>query len=206
EHKLLLELEIRHQGRYRRQGAAAALSRTDWEIAFQEAGIAVRVIRAFNSLLYRQEKLRPVEETVRLNEDAAKQVAKLVEQAQLRAGDLIVARTEVDDTRAQLGTARTTLAVARNGLRRLLGDVGELPQVQGNLEKQPVVGESKDLIAKAQDSRADLRARTAAVTEAEARLRLAQADRYGNPVVGPMYDLNETRVNFVGTQITLPLP
>src|SRR5437870_9368245 len=36
EHRVSIELEIRHQRRYRREGANAALSRTDWEIAFQE--------------------------------------------------------------------------------------------------------------------------------------------------------------------------
>jgi cobalt-zinc-cadmium efflux system outer membrane protein len=206
EHKLLLEVELHHQRRYRREGAAAALSRTDWEIAFQELTMAVRVIRAFELSLYRQEKLHFVEETIRLNEEAAKQVGKLVEQAQLRAGDLIVARTEVEDTRAQLGTARTALAVARNSMRRLLGDVGAIGRLEGTLEQPVIVAGSKELIADALDRRPDLRARTAAVTEAEARLRLTRADRCGNPVIGPMYDLNETRVNFVGTQITLPLP
>lgn len=54
EHKLLTEVEIRGQRTYRRQGAAAALSRTDWEIASQEIALAVRVIRTFDAVLYRQ--------------------------------------------------------------------------------------------------------------------------------------------------------
>src|SRR5205807_9933596 len=54
EHKVFLDVQIRHQGKYRRQGAAAALSRTDWEIAAQEVALAVRVERAFGTVLYYQ--------------------------------------------------------------------------------------------------------------------------------------------------------
>lgn len=206
EHKLLLELEVRRQGRYRREGSAAALSRTDWEIAFQELGVAVRVMRAFDATLYRQEKLRLVEQTVRLNDDVAKQVAKLVEQAQLRPGDLILARTEVDDTRSQLGTSRTAVVVARNELRRLLGAVPGMPPVEGKLERPVILEDCSELIQNALERRADRQARLAAVSEAEARLRLAQADRFGNPVVGPTYAYDDSRVNYVGVQITVPLP
>src|SRR5436190_5310811 len=48
---ILLELELRHQGLYRRQGACATLSRTDWEIAYQELLLAGRVMGAFNTVL-----------------------------------------------------------------------------------------------------------------------------------------------------------
>src|SRR5262249_51716515 len=62
EHKLLLEVEVRGQGKQRRQAAQAALSRADWEIAFQETALAVRVARTFNAVLYRKEKLRLIAE------------------------------------------------------------------------------------------------------------------------------------------------
>jgi outer membrane protein TolC len=54
--------------------------------------------------------------------------------------------------------------------------------------------------------RPDLFARRAAVSEAQAKLRLTIADRYDNPVIGPAYALDPTRVNFIGAQFTLPLP
>jgi outer membrane protein TolC len=62
------------------------------------------------------------------------------------------------------------------------------------------------LLTAALERRPDLRARQAAVLEAEGRLRLAMADRYGNPDLGPDYEYNETRVNFIGAQLALPLP
>ena len=48
ENTVLLEMEIRGQGKYRKAAATAALSRTDWDIADQETALAVRVVRAFD--------------------------------------------------------------------------------------------------------------------------------------------------------------
>jgi hypothetical protein len=83
EHKILLDVEVRHQGQYRRLAAGAALTRTDWEIAFQELSLTVRVLRAFDTVIYQQNKLALVEETLRLNEAAAKDVSVLAQQGRL---------------------------------------------------------------------------------------------------------------------------
>ena len=107
EHKLLLEIEVRGQGNHRRQAAQAALSRTDWEIAFQENALAVRVARAFNTVLYRQEKLRLIEESVRFNENAVEQIRALVEKAIIRRADYLTARSELNDSRTQLSPGRS---------------------------------------------------------------------------------------------------
>src|SRR5438093_8667983 len=100
EHLLLLELELRGQGTYRREGAYAAQSRTDWEIAHQEILLSVRVIRAFEGVLYRQEKLDLLNETVDLDQRTYDLVRKLVGQGRLHGPDEIVARLELDDIRA----------------------------------------------------------------------------------------------------------
>lgn len=206
EQKVLLEVEVHHQRQYRMQEAAAALSRTDWEIAFHELTLAVRVIRAFNSYLYRQEKLRLSEEIVRLNDEAAQQISKLVDQARLRPADLILARTEVDDARAQLGFGRQASISSLFDLRRALGAVDECIDLRGSLETTPGIWDCQRLTDGALESRPDLQARRLAMEEAEARLQLAIANRCGNPVIGPAYEYNETRVNFIGVQFALPLP
>src|SRR5262249_36822735 len=36
--------------------------------------------------------------------------------------------------------------------------------------------------------------------------RLQIADRYGNPTLGPRYEINETRDSFVGLYLTVPIP
>jgi cobalt-zinc-cadmium efflux system outer membrane protein len=206
EHKVLLDVEVRGQGQYRRRAAGAALTRTDWEIAFQEASLAVRVVRAFDAVIYEQDKLRLAEQTLRLNEHAAGQVRTLVEHGGLRAPDLIVARSEVNDSRALLGPAQVAYEKARYELRRALGVMDGDFKVEGTLDTPPTKQDADALLAVALERRPDLHARQAAVAEADARLRLGVADRYGNPSVGPAYEYDPTRINLIGAQFTLPLP
>jgi cobalt-zinc-cadmium efflux system outer membrane protein len=206
EHKLLLDMEIRHQGRYRRRAAGAALTRTDWEIASQEVSLAVRVMRAFDAVIYQQNKLGLIEETLRLNEQAAQEVGLLAKQGKLHAMDLILARTEVNDSRAQLAPAHLAYEKASHELRRALGVVEGNFEAQGTLDAPPVQENPEALLAAALEQRPDLHARQAAIAEADARVRLALADRYGNPNVGPAYEYDPTRINLIGVQFTVPLP
>jgi cobalt-zinc-cadmium efflux system outer membrane protein len=207
EQRVSLDLEIRGQRKFRRQAAGAALSRTDLEIAFQEETLALRVIRAFDSLLYALARFRLGEETVRLDEQVAEQVRDLVEHGLLKAEDLIVARSEVSSAGALLGSARASLQRAEQELRLALGITCEpLVGLQGTLERPAPACDAEMFLAMALERRTDLRARDAAVKEAHARLKLAIADRFGNPNLGPDYEYNETRVNFIGAQLTLPLP
>ena len=207
EHNVLIDVELHHQGRYRRQGAYAALSRTEMEVAAQELNFAIRTVRAFDALLYRHEKLRLATETVRLNEQAAEQVRTLVENGRLRGADLILARTEADDARAQQAPARKEYVAARYELRRLLGVINEEIDIEGTLGL-PAMPESDvaNLMQTALDQRADLHVRQQAVAEAEAKYRLEVANRYGNPNIGPAYEYDPARVNLIGFQIVLPLP
>jgi cobalt-zinc-cadmium efflux system outer membrane protein len=164
------------------------------------------VLRAFNAAVYQRDKVRLAEETVELSEKAANSVRDLVQQGKLRPADLIVARTEVDDTRALLGSLRVAERKAIQDLRRTLGVTEESFTVQGTLEPLPPPANASVLRAAALERRPDLYARQAAVAEADARLRLTIADRYGNPNIGPDYEYNETRVNFIGAQVVVPLP
>jgi cobalt-zinc-cadmium efflux system outer membrane protein len=206
EHKLLLDLEVRHQGQYRRRAAGDALIRTDWEIALQEVSLALRVLRAFDALIYQQNKLVLIEEALRLNEEAAKNVTLLAQQGRLRPIDVIVIRTEVNDTRAQLAPARVAYEKAWHELCRALGVVDGIFNVQGTLDVPPAPDDAQALFAAALEQRPDLHARQAAVAEADARVRLAVADRYGNPNIGPAYEYDPTRINLIGVQFTIPLP
>ena len=201
EHILVWEVELRHQGTYRRDGAAAALSRTDWEIAYQEQTLAVQVIRAYVTLLYRQEKVRLINETVRYNQ-------QLVEDMRKRqvAADRIFAETEVTDTLDLVGAGREALTVARQDLYRALGIVGGDFEIEGPLDLPPVAVDPVALTDLAIVRRADLQARRRAVAEAEANLRLVTANQFGNPSVGPAYTYDPSGVNSFGAQINLPLP
>jgi outer membrane protein, heavy metal efflux system len=206
EHYVTLPLELRGQGKQRRAAAGAAVTRTDWEIAAQEVTTAVAVIRAYNALLYRQQKLQLLEETVRLNEIVVKEGQRLVEFGRLRAADLILARTELDAARAGRGQGRAALAVARADLRRLLGTLDDAFVVDGRLDLAVPAVDPEALVRDALGIHPEVHARSAAIAEAEARLRLQIADRFGNPTVGPRYEYNETRDSFYGIVLSAPIP
>jgi cobalt-zinc-cadmium efflux system outer membrane protein len=206
EHLLFFTLELCGQAEFRRLGASAALTRTDWEIASQEQAVAVRVIRAFNASIYQRDKLKLAEETVRLNEEAERNARALVGQGRLRGADLLLARTEVDSARTGLGPVRAAATAARAEIARALGtglDGFELraPALSG----LPVIDPDSLRLA-ALDRRADLQARRAAVVEADALLRLERANRFGNPTIGPAYGYDPSGVQLLGGQINIPLP
>jgi outer membrane protein TolC len=68
------------------------------------------------------------------------------------------------------------------------------------------VGAPEALAQTALANRADLQSLSLAVAEADARVRLEVANRFGNPSLGPAYEYNETRVNFVGGVFSWALP
>jgi cobalt-zinc-cadmium efflux system outer membrane protein len=206
EQKILLELELRGQANHRRQAAAAALTRTEWEVAFQEVTFTARVLRAFDGVLYRSEKLRLSDERIRLNQLAADQIRKLREQGKLNAADQILILTEVDDSRAQRGFAELALVTAEYELRRATGMGPEAFLLGGDLAGSLPVADSTSLLAMALERRPDLRAKQTAIAEAEAKLRLETSNRYGNPTFGPSFGLDPTRVSSVGVTMIVPLP
>jgi cobalt-zinc-cadmium efflux system outer membrane protein len=206
EHGLLTELEVRGQGSYRRESANAELARTDWEIAHQEILLSVRVARAFDGMLYRHAKIDLLRQTIDLDQHTLELVRKLVTQGRLHGPDEIVARGELDDVRAQLAPAQANLETARYELRRALGIVDQHSKLEGKLEASLLAWPETALMPVALDRRADRRARQAAVTEAEARLQLQRSNRFGNPILGPHYEYDNTRVSYVGVQFALPLP
>ena len=144
EHTVLIEVECHGQGGIRRTAAGAGLSRTDWDIAAQELNLAVRVLRAFDTVLYRSEKRRVLEDMVQLNQKAATQVEELVKAGRpgLRPADQIIIRTEVQDSLAQVGPGIAAQVAASQDLRRVLGVVDEPFRLHGRLENPPVPGDA----------------------------------------------------------------
>jgi cobalt-zinc-cadmium efflux system outer membrane protein len=206
EHKVLMDVEVCGQKYHRRAAAEAALSRTDWEIAAQELAVAVRVARAFDTVVYRHQKKLVALGAVQLNQKNAEQVAALVKAGKLRPADQIILNSEIQDSRAQLQAAEAALIASWNDLRRALGSLNEEFHLRGELSIPPAPQDGPTVLRSAREHRADLRARQAAVDEAEARYRLEVANRFGNPNVGLAYEFDPTRINLVGIQYTLPLP
>jgi cobalt-zinc-cadmium efflux system outer membrane protein len=206
EQRVELELELCHQRQHRRDAACAALTRVEWEIAFAEVSLGVRVLRAFNGLLYARGRLDLGEENVRLAQQVFDQVRILAERGAARPEDLIVARSEVLSAEATLASLRSARQRAEQELRLALGVVEGPCPIEGTLDLPRPTDDEAALLATALAHRPDLRARQAAVQEADARLRLQVADRLGNIKLGPDYEYNETRDNFIGAEMVVPLP
>jgi cobalt-zinc-cadmium efflux system outer membrane protein len=133
-------------------------------------------------------------------------VRRLVDAGRLRTADLIVARTEVSDTLDQVSAGRETLTAARQDLLRSLGAAGGGVETEGPFEPPAWTADPAALGEMALVRRADLRARQLAVTEAAANLRLAEANRYGNPTVGPAVAYDPSKISMVGAQVSVPVP
>ncbi len=206
EDYVLLELELRGQGRIRRAAAAATTTRIEWEIVQQEMTVTVAVIRAYNTALYRQKKLEAVEETIKLNLQALESVRRLVDAGKLRAADQLLAAAALEDVRAARGQVKTAFAVARSDLRRALGTLDDSFTLVGDLEVPLPNSDQSALTQLALAKRPDLQARHAAVCEAEAALRLVEANRFGNPQVGPLFAIDATQVVQIGGRLNMPLP
>ncbi len=95
--------------------------------------VAIATVRAFQTVVYRDLKLKVLDETVRLDERTVEQTRRLAEAGKSRASDVILARAEVDAARASLGQGRTALATAVSALQRSLGAVGSPAAVHGDL-------------------------------------------------------------------------
>jgi outer membrane protein TolC len=201
-----LDLELRGQGKHRQSAAEALLTRTEWEIATQELLVSVATARAFNSVLYRKRKLDVVEDTIRLNELVVDVVKKLVDAGRLRPADLLVARTELDANRALLGQGKVALAVARSDLRHQFGSLNDTFEVKGELDLPIPTIDQETYVKAAFQVRPDLQARKATVSEAQARLRLQVADRYGNISFGPSYQVDDTSTSYIGFAFFAPIP
>jgi cobalt-zinc-cadmium efflux system outer membrane protein len=206
EHLVYIDVEIRHQGTYRRQGAYAAVTRVDWDIAFQELTLAIRVVKAFDTVLYRQEKEALLERTIKLDQDTVNQVEELVKLGKLRGPDLIVAQAEADDVRSQLSAARGALVTARFDFRRALGMIDDSIRLDGKFEAPLVTWDPAELLPVGLERRPDLRSKQAAVAEAEAKLNLERANRFGNPNIGPAAEYDTSRITLVGFQLIVPIP
>jgi outer membrane protein TolC len=203
---LQLELELHGQGKIRRAAADAGLSRTEWEIGAQELAIGVRAIRAFNGFVYRQGKLKLLDDTIKLQEETVKDVKRLFDQGKLKPADPMLATADLVEAKGLRGSSQALMVAAWNDLRRVMGIDVEVAGFRGRLELEPTEGEIKCLTETALQTRPDLRALELAVAEADQRVRLEIANRFGNVTIGPKLEYNETRVFFLGPTASIPLP
>jgi outer membrane protein TolC len=171
--------------------------------------LSVRVLRAFDTVVYRYRKLKILKDSTKYNEDAKDLVERLAKDANkgITGADSIIINTELLKARAQLLPGQAALVAAWQELYRALGMTAGTIELGGGMETPPRVEDDADLLLQtALDRRPDLRARQVAVREADLRVRLEISNRWGNPNIGPAYEYNETRTSFIGLQFSMPLP
>lgn len=206
ENTMRLDLELCGQGKIRQAAAAAAVSRAEWDVATQELLVAVRSLRAFYAFVYRQEKLRLLDATIGLQESVVRDVTALANQGKLKPADVMLANSDLVESRALRGPAQAVVTTAWNDLRRSVGVAIEAAAYAGTLEGGTTTEDADDLTRRALQMRPDLKALDLAIGEAEQRVRLEVANRFGNPSIGPAFEYNETRVTFVGAWLVYALP
>ncbi len=123
ENYSVLPLELNGQGRERRASAAATATRTEWEIAGQEVATAILVLRAYDTVLYREQKLKVLEDTVAFSEQVLKQTRRLADAGRLGAADVLFAGTELDAARASRTRAHSIIRCPR-GFSTAVGNSG----------------------------------------------------------------------------------
>jgi outer membrane protein TolC len=175
-------------------------------VATQELALAIRVIRACNNFAYRREKLRLVDEGAALQRHTTEQLTKLAEQGKASRADLLLASADVAEAETLRGPANAFYVTAWYDLRRLLGIVDDgLAGVSATLDE--ITGApAAELEMEALGRRPEIQALHLAVQEADARLRLEKANRFGNPSLGPGFEYNETSVFFIGGYAYYPIP
>jgi outer membrane protein TolC len=206
QNTLTQEVEMRGQGKLRRAVAAAVLSRVEWEIATLEQQLAVRTMRTFTAYIYQQEKLRLLDSMIHLQTQSAAKVKLLVQQGKLRAGDLLLARSDDMEARALRGPRLNQVIATWHDLRSLLGVQTEFLSVTGRLPLYTPAGDVEGWMRFADTRRPDLRAADTTYQESEQRERLEFANRFGNPIIGLKTEYNETRIYFTGGTIQFPIP
>ena len=112
----------------------------------------------------------------------------------------------MDDARAARGGSDLALVTAEYELRRAVGVVHEGLILAGSLQGTVPPLDLGVLMELALDRRLDLRAKQAAIAEAEARWRLENSNRYGNPTLGPSYGYDTSRISSAGVTLLVPLP
>lgn len=201
-----LELEVFHQRAKRIEAARANLSKTEWDIAAQELSVAVRAVRAFNTAIYRKEKLELLQAYLGLSEQALRELKELWKKKKEKepAGEVVLAQFEVQEAKAQVISGRVPWVTAQQELMKAIGAV-HFVTTQGSLEITYRDWREDELVKTALTARADIQARRMAVVEAEARLKLERSNRFGNLTVGPNYEINEAKAQFIGASVAMPL-
>ena len=202
-------IEMGNQTTHRYHIAKAAYSQQQWNVVQAEMMALVQTYRFFQTAAYRREKLRIATEVSEFNDILVAKLPERLKQSQIKGDDVALAEIEAEAARQMVESARQDYAVALADLQNQLGVPGTAAvEPLGEFVLPGVIPEIEDreLVSLALQNRPDIHAARAVVQGARSAVCLAKGDRIPTPVVGPIYERDETGSQFFGFVYITPIP
>jgi outer membrane protein, heavy metal efflux system len=189
--------------------ASHAVAAADWNATMRWYEILVKLRTAFYDTLAAQLEVQESEELVKITEQSLATAEKLEKSSVGDRPDVLRARVEMEQSRNRLEVAQRRADTTRARLAAAMG-LTELPPypLVGSLKEAVPAYSLPELKAATLERSSEIRAAQAAVGEAEALFRRAQAETVPNLDVTlyPFYDFAERRAGgevTVGAQLPL---
>jgi outer membrane protein, heavy metal efflux system len=205
-------IELGHQTTHRYHIAQAAYNQQQWTVLQAELTALVQTYRFFQTAAYRRERFRLAQQLADFNDRLLATLRRQLEASQpgVTVADVALARIESQGTRQQVKAARQDYLTALGDLRNQVGISEEAGTVEPfgefSLPQYIPPVDEKSMVETALANRPDIHALKAQIDGTQAAVRLAQGDRIPTPVVGPIYEMDEAGVQYVGLALISQLP
>lgn len=203
-------VELGHRTAHRTAIAYAEYQQTRWSIVQAELLALVQTYRAYETAVYRRDKLQVAQELAELNSHLVGVLRRQLEANQAPAADLVLTEVENLSARQHVEAARQEYVDALAGLRQQIGVVAlaDSAEPDGKLEapQDATTGDEAALLQTALACRPEVQTARAQVERSLAALRLARADRIPVPSLGPYYEKDESGSTFYGLSVSTPIP
>jgi outer membrane protein, heavy metal efflux system len=190
--------------------AHAEYEQTHWNIVQAELLALVQTYRAYQTAVYRRDKLRVARELAELNGQLLQVLQRQWEANQVPAADVVLANVENLSAQQRVEAAEQEYVDALAVLRQEIGivELADSAEPDGRLEapQDATAGDDEGLVQTALCVRPEIQAARAQVDRSRAALCLARADRIPIPSVGPVYEKNESGSSFYGMAVSTPIP
>jgi cobalt-zinc-cadmium efflux system outer membrane protein len=203
---------LRGQRGLRVRSAEAGASRADAVVRDAERQVIGDVLRTFSDVLISQERVGLAGEIVALTMEVRDAAVKLFEAGAVPEVDVFRATVEVEKAKNRQVAEERNLRTAQRELALLLGrDASEAIRAEGPLNLPLPDGDLAELQRSGLERRPDLAVARAAVTAADADLKLVRAERFFPELrVGVKYDAIRdfdalNRTGLVTLSVPLPL-
>ena len=212
EASLLQQIEIGGERGLRVEAAERLHELTDAEIEQIRWAVHCDVHAMFHRAVIERERLLLATRVVGFQEEVLRVVERQIAAGETAPLTLRLAQAEVAQAKQLLVLAQQTFAVSRIHLAQLAGwPVSTPPDPSGGVDEPREPPAYEQLIKVAREKLPSLRAGTAAIREAEARVKLADREAWLEPSVGAQYNRESSpaggSVNHVVMGIvSIPIP